>query len=117
MSNDPDCIFCKIATGQIPANVVYQDAQATAFRDINPQAPVHVLVVPNQHIANSAVLEADHDAIVGSLVRTAAEVARREGVASSGYRLVINTGQDAQNTVPHLHIHLLGGRPMTWPPG
>jgi histidine triad (HIT) family protein len=114
---DPDCIFCKIVGKQIPSTLVYEDDQVTAFRDINPQMPVHVLVVPNQHVANTAELGQEHDAMVGRLVRTAHEVARREGVAQSGYRLVINTGADSLNTVPHLHIHLLGGRKMGWPPG
>ena len=117
MSTDPDCIFCKIATGQIPAGIVHQDEQATAFRDVNPQAPVHVLVVPNQHVANTTVLDASHDAVVGALIRVAHAIARQEGIADSGYRLVVNTGRDANNTVPHLHVHLLGGRAMTWPPG
>jgi histidine triad (HIT) family protein len=79
--------------------------------------PVHVLIVPNQHIANTDDLEVQHDAAVGAMVRAAREVARREGVAESGYRLVINTGRDANNVVPHLHLHVLGGRPMSWPPG
>ena len=117
MPVDPDCIFCKIVAKQIPSNQVYADDQVTAFRDVNPQMPVHVLVVPNQHVANTEELGQDHDALVGRLVRTAQEVARREGVAESGYRLVINTGPDSLNTVPHLHMHLLGGRKMGWPPG
>ena len=114
---DPDCLFCKIVAKQIPSTLVYEDDQVTAFRDINPQMPVHVLVVPNQHVANTEELSQEHDAVVGRLVRTAQEVARREGVAQSGYRLVINTGADSLNTVPHLHMHLLGGRKMAWPPG
>lgn len=117
MSTDPDCIFCKIAAGQVPASVVYQDAQATAFRDLNPQAPVHVLLVPNQHVANTEALEPEHDALVGGLLRAARAVAAREGVAERGYRLVVNTGRDANNTVAHLHVHLLGGRQLGWPPG
>jgi histidine triad (HIT) family protein len=114
---DPDCIFCKIVAKQIPSTLVYEDDQVTAFRDINPQMPVHVVVVPNQHVANTEELNEEHDTTVGRLVRTAQEVARREGVAQSGYRLVINTGADSLNTVPHLHMHLLGGRKMAWPPG
>jgi histidine triad (HIT) family protein len=114
---DPDCIFCKIVAKQIPSTLVYEDDQVTAFRDINPQMPVHVLVVPNQHVADTEGLGQEHDAVVGHLVRAAQEVARREGVAESGYRLVINTGADSLNTVPHLHMHLLGGRKMGWPPG
>ena len=87
----------------------------TAFRDINPQMPLHVLVVPNQHIADTEALEPEHDALVGAMVRAAQQIARQEGVSARGYRLVFNTGRDANNTVPHLHLHVLGGRPMSWP--
>jgi histidine triad (HIT) family protein len=114
---DPECIFCKIVAKQIPTDLVLQTEDVTAFRDLSPQMPVHVLIVPNQHVANTEVLAPRHDAAVGALIRAAREVAQREGVADSGYRLVINTGRDANNTVPHLHVHLLGGRPMAWPPG
>lgn len=117
ISPDPECIFCKIVAGQIPAGVVFKNDLVTAFRDINPQLPTHVLVVPNQHIDNTEALEPDHDATVGAVVRAAREIARREGLTERGYRLVFNTGRDATNSVPHLHMHLLGGRPMTWPPG
>jgi histidine triad (HIT) family protein len=114
---DPDCIFCKIVGGQIPATIVLRSDQATAFRDMNPQMPTHVLVVPNEHIADTEALAPEHDAIVGALIRTARDVARQEGLSARGYRLVFNTGRDASNTVPHLHVHVLGGRPMAWPPG
>jgi histidine triad (HIT) family protein len=114
---DPDCIFCKIVGGQIPAGIVYQDDQVTAFRDINPQLPTHIVIVPNRHIANTDALEPGHDAIVGATVRAARTIASREGLAERGYRLVFNTGPDAGNTVAHLHLHLLGGRAMAWPPG
>ena len=114
---DPDCIFCKIVAKQISSNLVLQTDDVTAFRDINPQMPVHVLIVPNQHVANTEELEPAHDALVGAMVRAARDVARLEGVADSGYRVVINTGRDANNVVPHLHMHLLGGRRMAWPPG
>ena len=117
LSPDPDCIFCKIVGGQIPAGIVFKNDQVTAFRDVNPQMPVHVLVVPNQHIANTEALEPQHDAIVGTVVRAAREVARLEGLSERGYRAVFNTGPDASNTVAHLHLHVLGGRPMSWPPG
>jgi histidine triad (HIT) family protein len=117
MSKDPECIFCKIADGQIPASVIYQNEQVTAFRDINPQMPLHVLVVPNEHVANTEALEPEYDALVGAVVRAAREIARQEGVSARGYRLVFNTGPDANNTVPHLHMHMLGGRAMSWPPG
>ena len=117
MTADPDCIFCKIVSKQIPASMVYQDEQVTAFNDLNPQAPTHVLLVPNHHIANTEALESEHDAAVGAVLRAARSVARAAGVADSGYRLVVNTGRDANNTVAHLHVHLLGGRGMAWPPG
>jgi histidine triad (HIT) family protein len=117
MTTDPDCIFCKIVGGQIPANIVLKNDQVTAFRDINPQMPLHALVVPNQHITDTEALLPEHDALVGGVVRAGSQVARQEGVAERGYRLVFNTGRDANNTVPHLHLHVLGGRPMTWPPG
>ena|SRR5215208_342131 len=117
MTSDPECIFCKIVRGEIPAGIVFKDERVTAFRDINPQMPVHVLIVPNEHVANTEELEPRHDAAVGAVVRAAREVARLENVAESGYRLVFNTGRDATNVVPHLHMHLLGGRAMSWPPG
>jgi histidine triad (HIT) family protein len=117
LSPDPDCIFCKIVGGQIPAGIVFKNDQVTAFRDINPQMPTHILVVPNQHIENTEALEPAHDAIVGAVVRAAREIARQEALSDRGYRLVINTGPDAHNMVPHLHMHVLGGRAMNWPPG
>ena len=119
MTTEPstDCIFCKIVSKQIPANLVYQDERVTAFRDINPQMPVHTLIIPNVHIANTEEIEAGHGEAVGAMLTAAREVARREGVAESGYRLVVNTGRDAHNVVPHLHMHLFGGRRMGWPPG
>jgi histidine triad (HIT) family protein len=117
MSTDPDCIFCKIAAGDVPASVVYQDDDVVAFRDVNPVMPVHVLVVPRQHIANTDNLSPETDETVGRLLRAASQVARAEDLAARGYRLVINTGRDANNTVPHLHLHVLGGRSMSWPPG
>jgi histidine triad (HIT) family protein len=113
LSPDPDCIFCKIVGGQIPAGVVLQNDQVTAFRDINPQLPTHILVVPNVHIANTEALGPEHDAIVGAVVRAAREIARQERLTERGYRLVFNTGPDAQNSVAHLHMHLLGGGPMS----
>ena len=116
-STDPDCLFCKIVGGHIPATIVFRNDETTAFRDINPQAPTHVLVVPNAHIPTTEELTPDADAIVGELVRVARDIAREEGLSARGYRLVFNTGPDANNTVPHLHLHLIGGRPMAWPPG
>lgn len=109
------CLFCRIARKEIPATLVAETAECVAFRDINPQAPVHILVIPREHITSpSAVTD---PAIVGKLTQLAAELARREGVAESGYRLVMNTNADAGQTVFHLHMHLLGGRRMGWPPG
>lgn len=115
MPTDPDCLFCKIVAGQIPSNMVLRTDHVTVFRDINPQMPTHVLMVPNDHIANIETLEPEHDALVGELLRTARQVAHQEGL-TGGYRLVINTGPDALNSVPHLHVHLLGGGKMGWPP-
>jgi histidine triad (HIT) family protein len=116
---DPDCIFCKIVAQQIPATIVFHsDADGViAFRDINPQAPTHVVVIPSEHVANTEALAPEHDALVGALVRAARDVARQEGLSDRGYRLVFNTGEAAGNTVPHLHLHVLGGRPLSWPPG
>jgi histidine triad (HIT) family protein len=109
------CLFCRIARGEIPATVVAETEDCVAFRDINPQAPVHVLVVPRAHVAS---LNDDPDArLVGRLATFAAEIARKEGIADSGYRTVINTNADAGQTVAHLHLHLLGGRRLGWPPG
>lgn len=111
------CLFCKIVAGDAPARVVYRDDHLTAFRDINPQAPVHVLLVPNRHIASIASLSETDDALAGRLLRLAGELARQEGIAESGYRVVANTGRDSGQSVAHLHLHLLGGRRLRWPPG
>ena len=112
-----ECLFCRIVGGAIPATIVYKDDQVTAFRDIEPQAPVHVLVVPNQHLASTNALEDEHLEIAGRLLRAARSVAEQEGVAESGYRLVVNTGQHAMQSVAHIHVHVLGGRHLGWPPG
>jgi histidine triad (HIT) family protein len=110
------CLFCKIASGEIPSTAVYQDHRAYAFADINPRAPVHVLIVPREHIDSLAEASADEGALLGHLFWVAAEIARNKGLAK-GYRVVVNTGEDGGQTVDHLHLHLLGGRQMTWPPG
>jgi len=110
------CLFCKIASGEIPSTAVYQDERAYAFADINPKAPVHVLIVPRQHIDSLAEAAPDQNALLGHLFWVAAEIARNKGLAK-GYRVVVNTGADGGQTVDHLHLHLLGGRQMTWPPG
>ena len=112
-----DCLLCKIGTGEIPAELVAESGRTIAFRDINPQAPTHVLVVPKQHIESLNVLESEHDAIVGEVVRRAAAIAHERGISAGGYRTVFNTNRDAGQTVFHIHLHLLGGRGMAWPPG
>ena len=112
-----ECLFCKIARGEVPARIVFQDEQVTAFRDISPQAPVHVLVIPNQHVGTAAELGPGHGALLASMVAAANGIAEREGVSRSGYRLVLNVGEDAGMSVTHLHLHLLGGRKLAWPPG
>jgi histidine triad (HIT) family protein len=115
MSNN--CLFCKIVAGELGGSLVYQDNDITAFKDINPQAPVHILVVPNRHIDSVGhASEADH-ALLGRILLVAAEVAKKQGVSDGGYRLVINKGDNGGQTVSHLHVHLLGARRMTWPPG
>lgn len=111
------CLFCKIIERQIPASIVYEDDEVLAFSDINPQAPTHVLIVPKRHIDTLNALEPDDDRIVGALVRRAAALAAERGIAQSGYRTVINTNREAGQTVFHIHVHLLGGRAMEWPPG
>lgn len=110
-----DCLFCRIVRGEIPAKLVMEDEHVVAFRDIKPEAPTHVLVVPREHIASLDT--ATDPAIVGRLALAAARIARDEGIAASGYRTVINTNGDAGQTVFHLHLHLLGGRHLRWPPG
>lgn len=110
-------LFEKIRDGEIPATILHRDEHCIAFRDIAPQAPVHVLIVPNKPIARVGVAADDDASVLGHLLLTAAEIARREGIADSGYRLVINNGPDGGEAVPHLHVHLLGGRKLDWPPG
>lgn len=112
-----DCIFCKIVNGDIPATKVYEDEDVLAFRDLNPQAPVHVLVIPRKHIATANDLQPDDAALVGKMYLAAQQIARDEGISESGYRTVINCNAEAGQTVFHIHLHLLGGRPMGWPPG
>jgi histidine triad (HIT) family protein len=108
----PDCLFCKIIEGKIPANVVYRDEQTIGFDDIHPVAPVHVLFVPKRHIDGVSTLTASDNEAVGQLVLSAAKYARERGIETSGYRLVANVGPDAGQTVFHLHLHLLGGKPL-----
>jgi histidine triad (HIT) family protein len=110
-----DCLFCRIVRGEIPATLVAETDECVAFRDIDPKAPVHVLVVPRQHV--SSLNETSDAALVGRLALLAADIAKREGIAETGYRTVINTNAGAGQTVFHIHLHLLGGRPLGWPPG
>ena len=112
------CIFCRIAAGEILADVVARTGTALAFRDVNPQAPTHILVIPLRHVASAAQLtDGDRASVLGDLVSLAVAVASQVGLATNGYRLVVNTGADGGQSVDHLHVHLLGGRPMRWPPG
>ncbi len=113
----PDCLFCKIAAGDVPATRVLESELTLAFRDINPQAPTHVLVIPKAHHRDLAALAAADAGLLAELAAQADEVARIEGIAGTGYRVVFNTGADAGQTVAHAHAHVIGGRPMTWPPG
>jgi histidine triad (HIT) family protein len=112
-----DCIFCRIVAGELPSQEVASTERTYAFRDIEPAMPVHVLVVPREHIESADTVVAAHGDLLAEMMQTAQQVARSEGVADRGYRLVFNVGEEAQNSVPHLHLHLLGGRPMGWPPG
>jgi histidine triad (HIT) family protein len=111
------CLFCRIAAGEIPANILYSDEDVLAFRDINPQAPLHALVIPRKHIATINDLQADDAALVGKLFLAAKQVAKEAGYAEDGYRVVMNCGLDAGQTVFHIHLHVLAGRALSWPPG
>jgi histidine triad (HIT) family protein len=112
-----DCLFCKIIAGEIPGSVVHQDETMVAIRDVNPQAPLHVLILPRRHIPTINDLSVEDDALVGSLFRRAAAIAKEHGYDERGYRTVFNTNGDAGQTVFHIHLHLLAGRGMGWPPG
>lgn len=112
-----DCLFCRIAAGEIESKIVAQGEAWLAIRDIDPRAPTHVLIIPREHVATTNDLAPEHDALMGELVRAAAVIAERERIADSGYRLVLNCNRGAGQSVFHIHLHLLGGRPMTWPPG
>ena len=112
-----DCLFCRIAAGEIPASIVYQDEDLVAFKDINPQAPMHVLLIPRRHISRLNDLSAADDALVGEMLRRGAAIAAASGYAQRGYRTVFNCNADAGQTVFHIHLHVLGGRSFTWPPG
>ena len=112
-----NCLFCKIAAGEIPSTKVYEDEDVMAFRDIAPQAPVHVLVIPKKHVSVWYDAKDESDAALAGLMRAAAQVAKMEGIVESGFRVVSNCGEQAGQSVFHLHFHVLGGRDMTWPPG
>jgi histidine triad (HIT) family protein len=112
-----DCLFCKIINREIPASIIYEDDAVVAFNDINPQGPTHVLVVPKRHIASLNDLAPEDDQIVGEVVRRAAAIAKDRGISGPGFRAVFNTNRDGGQTVFHIHLHLIGGRSLHWPPG
>lgn len=114
---DTDCLFCRIARGEIPADMVHEDDEIVAFRDVNPRAPTHILLIPRRHITAASELTEADGPLLGHLFAAAAQIARDAGVAEHGYRLVTNSGPAAGQSVPHLHFHLMGGRSMGWPPG
>ena len=111
------CLFCQIVAGEVPADIVHQDERCVVFRDINPQAPVHVLVIPRDHTESLDDATQRDEAMLGHLLRVAARVANDQGLSERGYRTIINTGAGAGQSVFHLHLHVLGGRPLSWPPG
>jgi len=122
MTNQPisaasDCLFCKISEKKIPSKIFYEDEKMVAFEDINPQAPVHLLLIPRKHLSGLLDLMPEDQADISHLFLTLPELARKKGIAERGFRTVVNSGRDAGQTVFHLHIHLLGGRPLRWPPG
>ena len=114
---EDNCLFCRLINGEVAADVLYQDARAVAIRDINPQAPVHALVIPKEHVDSLDDIGQRDEALMGHLMRVASRVANEQGLAETGYRTVINTGAGAGQSVFHLHVHVLGGRDLTWPPG
>ena len=111
------CLFCRIIAREIPASIVFEDDRMIAFNDINPQAPTHVLIVPKRHIETLNALEPGDDQLIGELARRAAAIARERSISEKGYRVIFNTNREAGQTVFHIHLHVLGGRPMGWPPG
>jgi histidine triad (HIT) family protein len=112
-----DCLFCRIAAREIPASIVYEDDRVLAFNDVNPQGPTHVLLIPKRHIPSLNDLTPADDGVVGELVRRASAIAVERGISAGGYRVLFNTNRDAGQTVFHIHLHLIGGRSLTWPPG
>lgn len=117
MNQDPECLFCKIAEKQVSSDIIFESDDLVAFRDINPQAPTHILIIPKEHIPTINDVEAGKEPLVGKMVTAAKELAKKEGIAESGYRLVFNCNRGAGQAVFHIHLHLLGGRDMAWPPG
>ena len=117
MREPADCLFCRVVAGELPSEEVASTERTYAFRDVKPALPVHVLVVPRDHVTSADTVTPDHADLLAEMMTTAQHVARAQGLADRGYRLVFNVGDDAQNSVAHLHMHLLGGRPMDWPPG
>jgi histidine triad (HIT) family protein len=117
MSANSDCLFCRISSREIPAKVVYEDGNLVAFEDINPQAPLHILIIPKAHIASLNDLTSDRDALIGEMIRRAAALAKERGYSERGFRTVFNTNREAGQTVFHIHLHLLAGRSLHWPPG
>ncbi len=112
-----ECIFCRVAAGTLPSKVIHEDEQAVAFEDTNPQAPVHFLVIPRKHVVSIGEMHQGDSGLLGHLMLTCAKIAKERGLTASGYRVVTNTGPNAGQSVFHLHLHVLGGRPMAWPPG
>ena len=112
-----DCLFCRLIAGEVPATFVFQDERLVAFTDINPQAPTHILIVARQHVGSLNELTPEHDGLVGEIIRRAAAIAKERHISEDGYRTVFNCNRAAGQTVFHVHLHLLGGRPFTWPPG
>jgi len=112
-----DCLFCKLLNGDIPADIVYENEEILAFRDISSQAPVHILIIPKKHISTLNDLEKVDDLVIGKMLRVAKDLAKSEGISESGYRTVFNCNSDGGQTVYHIHLHLLGGRQLNWPPG
>lgn len=112
-----DCLFCKIAAGEIPSTKVYSDDEFYAFRDINPEAPTHCLIIPRKHIARITEADPEDEALLGRMLLKANAIAGAEGIVESGFRFVLNCNEDGGQTVYHIHLHILGGRPLTWPPG
>ncbi|HHY42643.1 MAG TPA: histidine triad nucleotide-binding protein [Thermoanaerobacterales bacterium] len=112
-----DCVFCKIINKEIPAKIAYEDDQVIAFHDINPQAPIHLLIIPKKHIASIMEIDEENGGLLKEIVRVAQNLAKENNIDKKGFRLVVNTGEEGGQTVQHLHFHLLGGRFLTWPPG